>query len=172
MDATIWATAGSLASVRMRLCDAFERGRFLIEIPMHPRMIRIAPLTRPVEHVHFVALLQKQRGPAAASVRRADPIRALPVPAMNQHHGIRMADNARNPMLHVHLHSVAHGSASESGMLHADPVSNSSRRYRAPAPDSRMSPPAREASWEWRQSRRLRGLPDRAVLFRSSYRCS
>jgi hypothetical protein len=90
--------------------DAFEGGGLRIKIAVHPGMIGIAALAGAIQHVNLVALFQQQRGPAAAAVGRADPIGALSITAMNQDHRIGVAHFARNPVLDVHLHPVAHGS--------------------------------------------------------------
>ena len=102
--------------------ERFERGRLRGERAMHERLIRIAALARPIEHVDLVALLQKQRGPAAAAVGRAEPVRALPEAAMNQHDRIGVANLGGDPVLDVHLHAVADGAASEQRVLDAVPV--------------------------------------------------
>ena len=101
---------------------AFEHRRFAIEQPVHKRFVRIAALAGTVDHVDLIALFEKQRSPSAAAVGRADPFRSLPVSAVNQHYGVRMADLRGNPVLDIHLPAVAHGAAREQSVLDAIPV--------------------------------------------------
>ncbi len=100
----------------------FKRWSLSSEHSMNKGLIRIAALTRPVEHINLVALLQKQRHPAPAPVRSADPIRPLTVPAMNQDNRMRMSDRRWNPTLHIHLHPIADRPPSQSDFLDAVPV--------------------------------------------------
>jgi len=82
----------------------------------------IAVLTRPVEHIDLVALLQKTRRPAAAAIDGAEPVGSLPKTSVDQHHWKRMPNFPGNPVLDIHLHAVADGTAGEQRVLDAVPV--------------------------------------------------
>ena len=99
----------------------FEGRRSRVEVAMHKRLIGTAALPRPVDDVNLITLFQQKRGPSPAPIGRADPVRALPVPAVDQDHGIRMPHGGRNPVLDIHLHAVAYRAAGEQRVLHPVP---------------------------------------------------
>jgi len=85
-------------------------------------LIRIATLSRPIENVNLVALLEKQRDPAASAIDGTEPVGTLSESAMDQDNGIGMANLAWDPALDIHLHAVADRPASQQGVLDAIPV--------------------------------------------------
>ncbi len=99
----------------------FEGRRLRVEVAVHKRLIRTSALPRPIDDVNLITLFQQKRGPSPAPIGRAEPVRALSVAAVDQDHRIRMPHGDRNPVLHIHLHAVAHRPAGEQGMLHPVP---------------------------------------------------
>ena len=118
------ARVASARPLRTRdaLRDAFESRRFPIEQAVEKGVIRIAALPGPVDNVDLVALFNEHRGPTAAAIGRADPVRTLAVAAVNQDDRIGMAHLRGNPVFHIHLHAVANGAACEQGVFDAIPV--------------------------------------------------
>src|SRR6185312_15506301 len=93
------------------LRHTLENRRFPIEQSVNKRLVRIAPLTRPVDDVHLVALLEEERRPAAPAVRGRNPFGTLPVSPVNQNNRVRMPHLRGNPALDIHLHAVANRAA-------------------------------------------------------------
>jgi hypothetical protein len=126
--ASAWRGSSATCSASMGYCQWLPHRRDYLRdrrvagiAASRPWMIGIAALPGAIEYIHFVALLQEQRGPAAPAVGRSDPIRTLSVPAVNQDYWIRMANFARDPVLDIHLHAIAHCSSSQGRVLHAEP---------------------------------------------------
>src|SRR6185369_790119 len=71
--------------------------------------------------VHPVAGFEKPRYPSAPAIRRAEPVAALSVTAVNQDDGIGVADVRRNPAFDEHLRAVDDRSARERRTLDAVP---------------------------------------------------
>ena len=76
-------------------------------------------MTRPIDDVYLVALLEQDGGPASSSVWRAHPVETLTAAAVHEHDGIRVLHHRGDLILDVHLLPVGHGAARQLGALHA-----------------------------------------------------